>query len=104
MEIYFLFCLPGSRSSTLNFEARSVDTRLPARKCVILMINEFNPSRFRELINEGVGALLIIIPSDLESLSNDMREVAKVKWYLMKFKILSNYVFSEHFGHRKVSS
>jgi hypothetical protein len=39
------------------------------------MINEFNPSRFRELINEGVGALLIIIPSDLESLSNEMREV-----------------------------
>lgn len=39
------------------------------------MINEFSPSRFRELINEGVGALLIIIPSDLESLTDDMREV-----------------------------
>lgn len=42
------------------------------------MINEFSPSRFRELINEGVGALLIIIPSDLESLSNDVREVRRL--------------------------
>ena len=75
MKKYFTYFLLGSRSSTLNFEARSVDTRLPARKCVIVMINEFNPSRFRELINEGVGALLIIIPSDLETLSNEMREV-----------------------------
>nr|CAG4643073.1 EOG090X02MW [Ilyocryptus agilis] len=64
----------GSRSSTLNFEARSIDTRLPARKCVILMVHEFSSSRFRELVSEGVGALLIIIPSDLDSISDDMKD------------------------------
>ena len=48
---------------------------MPGRKCVLLMINEFSPSHFRTLINEGVGALLIIIPSDLESLTDDVREV-----------------------------
>ena len=67
----------GSRSSLLNFEARSIDTRLPARKCVLIMINEFSSSRFRELINEGAAALLIIIPSDLETLSEDAKEVLK---------------------------
>lgn len=64
----------GSRSSLLNFEARSIDTRLPARKCVMLMINEFSSSRFRELINEGVAALLIIIPSDLDSVTEDLKD------------------------------
>lgn len=66
----------GSRSSLLNFEARSIDTRLPARKCVILMINEFSSSRFRELLSEGVAALLIIIPSDFDSVTEDLKEAS----------------------------
>nr|CAG4636847.1 EOG090X02MW [Ceriodaphnia reticulata] len=87
----------GSRSSTLNFEARSADTRLPARKCVILMINEFNPSRFRELINEGVGALLIIIPSELESLSDDMREnILDTEKFLLSQEIAIPVYFTPH--------
>ena len=52
-----------------------MDTKLPARKCVILMINEFSVSRFRELVNEGVGAILIIIPADLDSITEDLKEV-----------------------------
>lgn len=59
----------------MNFEARSGDTRTPARKCVLLMISEFTPIRFKELLNEGVGALLLIIPSELESVTEDVREV-----------------------------
>lgn len=59
----------------MSFEARSSDTRTPARKCVLLMISEFTPIRFRELLNEGVGALLIIIPSELESVTEDVKEV-----------------------------
>nr|CAG4650810.1 EOG090X02MW [Simocephalus serrulatus] len=87
----------GSRSSTLNFEARSIDTRLPARKCVILMINEFSPSRFRELINEGVGALLIIIPSDLESLTDDMREnIIDTERFLLNQEIAIPVYFTPH--------
>ena len=95
----------GSRSSTLNFEARSVDTRNPARKCVMLMINEFNPSRFRELINEGVGAILIIIPSELESLTDDMREVEPISYevYMIKNCIYKKFSL-EHFGCWKISS
>jgi len=64
----------GSRSAVLNFEARSIDTRLPARKCVILTINEFSSTRFRELVAEGVGALVIILPSNMDSLPEDLRE------------------------------
>ena len=74
-SFFFFFPDEGSRSSLLNFEARSVDTKLPARKCIILMINEFSISRFRELVNEGVGAVLIIIPADLDSISDDLKEV-----------------------------
>lgn len=59
----------------LNFEARSVDTRLASRKCVIVMIDQFRSGRFQELLSEGVGAMLIVIPSDLEKLSDDLREV-----------------------------
>jgi len=51
----------GSRSSALNFEASSISTRLPSRKCIIMMISEFSNARFRELIAEGAGALLVFI-------------------------------------------
>nr|CAG4646885.1 EOG090X02MW [Megafenestra aurita] len=87
----------GSRSSILNFEARSIDTRMPARKCVILMINEFSPSRFRELINEGVGALLIVIPSDLESLTEDMKEnIIDTEKFLLSQEITIPVYFTPH--------
>jgi len=41
----------------------------------MMMIDEFSVSRFRELVNEGVGAILIIIPSDLDSITEDLKEV-----------------------------
>lgn len=65
----------------------------------MLMINEFNPSRFRELINEGVGAILIIIPSELESLTDDMREVESISYevYMIKNCIYKKFSL-EHFG------
>lgn len=62
------------------------------------MINEFSPSRFRELINEGVGALLIVIPSDLESLTEDMKEVENLKTHdtSNSFWIYQYFVSVEH--------
>ena len=69
------------------------------------MIHEFSPSRFRELVSEGVGALLIIIPSDLESLTDDMREVKT-------FELVANYLtaksyintfYIEYLGCREIS-
>jgi len=42
------------------------------------MVNEFSSSRFRELINEGVAALLIIIPSDLDSVTEDVKDASYI--------------------------
>lgn len=64
----------GSRSAIFNFEARIDEVRLPARKCVIMKIKNFNNIRFKELITEGVGAIVIILPADLDSISADLRE------------------------------
>lgn len=69
------FLVSGSRSAIFNFEARIDEVRLPARKCVIMKINNFNNIRFKELITEGVGAIVIILPADLDSISADLREV-----------------------------
>jgi len=87
----------GSRSSVLNYEARSIDTKLPARKCIILMINEFSVSRFRELVNEGVGAILIIIPADLDSITEDLKEhIAETERFLLSQEVSIPIFFSPH--------
>nr|CAG4642367.1 EOG090X02MW [Evadne anonyx] len=87
----------GSRSSALNFEARSIDTKLPARKCVMLVINEFSVSRFRELVNEGVGAILIIIPADLDSITEDLKEhIVETEKFLLSQEVSIPIFFSPH--------
>lgn len=66
------------------------------------MINEFSVSRFRELVNEGVGAILIIIPADLDSITEDLKEVVWViifvenKWFILFF-LLKHIAETERF-------
>nr|CAG4634664.1 EOG090X02MW [Alona affinis] len=85
----------GSRSSVLNFESRSIETRNPARKCIIMKVQEFSTGRFRELINEGIGALLIVLPSDLDSLSDELKEnILEAENFLLSQEILIPVYFT----------
>lgn len=64
----------GCRSALINLEARTLDVSSYTRKCVLARLLELTPSKFREVIGDGGGGLVVLVPGDLSSLSADDRK------------------------------
>lgn len=63
----------GCRSAPINIEARSLTTWSTSRHCVITQLQELTIETFRD-VAERAGALLIILPSDLASLTTEQKQ------------------------------
>ncbi|KAK3096731.1 hypothetical protein FSP39_002763 [Pinctada imbricata] len=50
-------------------EARPVDAKMITRRCIVARLQEISISKYRDLVQENAGALLILIPADLGSIS-----------------------------------
>ena len=46
-------------------EARPADAKMITRRCIVSRLEEMTISKFRDLVQENAGALLIILPSNL---------------------------------------
>lgn len=68
----------GSRSTLVNMEARSISSTGLARKCVVAKLNEVTLSLYRHLVDQNIGALVILLPGHLDNLTVDEREVCRV--------------------------
>lgn len=75
----------GSRGWRVNFEATSVEGRNLIRRCLIISWKKLNPQTLQEMFNPNLGAVLIIIPSDISRLNAKEREVRRVKFRLLAF-------------------
>uniref|UniRef100_T1JL86 BOS complex subunit NCLN n=1 Tax=Strigamia maritima TaxID=126957 RepID=T1JL86_STRMM len=64
----------GCRSSVVNVEARTVNGGVLARRCVIARLLDLNPFKYKDVINQGAGAILILVPDNLTSLSMENRQ------------------------------
>nr|CAG4643793.1 EOG090X02MW [Lepidurus arcticus] len=64
----------GSRSALISFDARSLETRLPTRKCILAPIMDITFARFKELIQESAGAIVLILPNDIHKLNSKVKE------------------------------
>nr|CAG4651661.1 EOG090X02MW [Triops cancriformis] len=64
----------GSRSALASFDARSLETRLPARKCILTPIMDITVARFKELVQENAGAIVLMLPNDLAKLEAKLRD------------------------------
>lgn len=58
-------------------EARPIDAKMITRRCIVTKMKEFTMAKYRDLIQENAGALLIILPRNLTSLTEDDRQVRK---------------------------
>ena len=59
----------GSRSNLLNMEARTIHSK-PAqisRRCVFVKLDDFNLERYRILVGQYAGAIIVILPAKYTS-------------------------------------
>ncbi|XP_061172666.1 BOS complex subunit ncln-like [Saccostrea echinata] len=64
----------GCRSSPVNMEARPVDSKMITRRCIVARLQEVSISKYRDLIQENAGALLVLLPSNLSSISKEDKQ------------------------------
>ncbi|XP_033101240.1 nicalin-1-like [Anneissia japonica] len=57
----------GCRNALVNMEARPINSNVMVRRCLVTRLAELTAERYQEII-EGAGALLVLLPKDINSL------------------------------------
>lgn len=52
-----------------------MDAKMITRRCIVARLKEVSISKYRDLIQENAGALLVLLPSDLGSISKEDKQV-----------------------------
>ena len=65
----------GSQSSVINVEARPVDASSVIRKCVVSKLADFTIEKYKDIVSNNAAGLLIILPKDLDSFSQEEKLV-----------------------------
>ena len=79
--IHFLLkyqCCSGSKHYLVNMEARSIHSQTTTHRCLMGRIQDVSVTMIRELASSGAGALLILLPEDMTTLSPDEEMVRSV--------------------------
>lgn len=64
----------GSKMSLINMEARPLDAKMVTRRCVLARLKEVTGAKYRELIEQKAGGLLILLPENLSTMSADTKQ------------------------------
>ena len=62
----------------MNMETRGEWATLLNRKCVFIRWRDVDLGKFLELIERGAGALVILLPPDMEEIEDHVLEVIKI--------------------------
>jgi len=63
----------GSQSATVNLEARPISSNNVARRCGVAKMSELNVERLKVKINDGLSALLVLLPHNLHEIAEEER-------------------------------
>ena len=64
----------GSKHAALSMEARGPSATYVLRKTIVSRLCDLSVSRFRELVSNGAGGFVLILPEDLTNLAGACRE------------------------------
>ncbi|BFY98506.1 hypothetical protein BsWGS_01546 [Bradybaena similaris] len=64
----------GCKNSIINMEARAIDSKMLTRRCAVARLQDVTMPKYRELMNQNAGALLVILPENLTLLSLEERQ------------------------------
>lgn len=67
----------GSRSALVNMEARPVTARTVSRRCIVVRMRDLAYDHFKAMVGQGVGAVLVLLPTNISSYSPEEIEVLK---------------------------
>lgn len=76
VQIITEFSWQGCRSASINLEARSLTGWSTQRHCIVTKLQDLTVDHFRN-IRTKAGALLVILPDALHSLSLEDRKVSE---------------------------
>eukprot|EP00057_Strongylocentrotus_purpuratus_P017037 XP_011671511.1 PREDICTED: nicalin-1 [Strongylocentrotus purpuratus] len=62
----------GCRNTLVNLEARPISAKMVTRRCVLAKLSEMTADRYKELKEQGAGALVILLPESLNSSPQDV--------------------------------
>ncbi|XP_064608542.1 BOS complex subunit ncln-like [Liolophura sinensis] len=65
----------GCRNAMVNMEARSLEAKMLTRRCVIARLREINMVKYRDLLTQNAGALLILLPQNVSTLAAEEKEL-----------------------------
>ena len=87
----------GSRNSLVNMEARPLDAKMVTRRCIVTRLKEMTGAKYRELIEQKAGGLIILLPLNLSSLCPEDKQVCsgpQVSWFsfITEFQIIFTVV------------
>ncbi|RUS85048.1 hypothetical protein EGW08_007185 [Elysia chlorotica] len=64
----------GCKNAIINMEARSIDSKMLTRRCAVAKLQDVTMPKYRDLMTQNAGALLVILPSNLTSLSPEEKQ------------------------------
>ncbi len=67
--------LAGCRNALVNVEARPIEAQILTRRCIITKLRELTIEKFKEVINQNAGGLVVLLPQNFTHLSKEDRDV-----------------------------
>lgn len=59
-------------------EARPIDSKMLTRRCVVARLRDLTMPKFRDIMTQNAGALLVLLPKKFPQLSHEEKEVGKL--------------------------
>ena len=62
----------GSRSTVVNYEARTLNSQSFTRKSVLVRLNGLTIEKYRNLVQQSVGAVIIALPYKYDDVNKEV--------------------------------
>ena len=59
----------------MNVEARPIDASVVTRRCVLAKLRELTLDKYKDLLSQSAGGLLVLLPENLSALPQKEAEV-----------------------------
>ena len=56
-------------------EARTITSSVLTRRCIVMRLNELTLDKYRMLVEQNAGALLVLLPQHSANMTADLKEV-----------------------------
>jgi len=59
----------------INMEARPMDAKMVTRRCILARLKDVTGAKYREMVEQKAGGLIILLPFNLTNMAADKKQV-----------------------------